>query len=304
MSVRPYLYFTAVVALWASTPAIVDYLLYEEKVDVLFLLASASAFAAAALTTGAAVTGRLRQALSYSLSDWATTIGMGLLGIVGYTSFYYLAFRLAPPDEVNVVNYLWPVFLVLFSAPILGECHDGWTWLGVGLSFVGAAGILTGWQPRAPAVANLGGYICAACGAVCWALFSVLGKRLAYDKLTAMAFYCLVGAVIFAVALALSSGGGQWPSPAAWVRIAFLGAAVNGIAYVLWFEALAGGPTAVFGNLVFATPFLALVYLRIFRGTSFRAGVWVSLVLIVAGSLISLNRAAAKAANRPAGDRS
>lgn len=297
MSVRPYLYFTAVVALWASTPVIVNHLLYEEKVGVLVLLTTASAFAAATLTVGAVVTGRQRQVLSHSLADWATIVGMGLLGIVGYTSFYYMAFRLAPPDEVNVVNYLWPVFLILLSSPILGERHDGWTWLGVGLSFMGAAGILTGWQLNMPEVANLGGYICAACGAVCWALFSVVGKRLVYDKLAAMALYCLVGAVLFGAAL-LVSGGGQWPSPTAWVRLAFLGVAVNGIAYVLWFEALAGGPTVVFGNLVFVTPFLALVYLRVFRGTPLRASVWVSLALIVAGSLISLNRAAAKGANR------
>jgi drug/metabolite transporter (DMT)-like permease len=288
---RPYLYFIAVILLWASTPVLVDRL-YEEKVGVAILLASASTFAAATLMVFAAATGRLRQVQSYSRRDWAQIVGMGLLGIVGYTSLYYLAFRYAPPDEVNVVNYLWPVFLVVFSGPILGERHDGWTWLGVGLSFAGAAGILMGWRLRMPTVANCSAYLLAAAGAVCWALFSVLGKRLRYDKLVAMAFYCLVGAVVFNVAL-LAHGVAQWPSAGAWIRLVFLGAAVNGIAYVLWFEALAGGPTVVFGNLVFATPFLALVYLRLFRDTPLRPGVWLSLALIVVGSLISLNRVAA-----------
>jgi len=292
---RPYLYFIFVVMLWASTPVLVDRL-YEEKVGVLVLLASASAFATATLTVCAAVTGRLYQVRSYSWRDGTRIIGMGLLGIVGYTTFYYLAFRYAPPDEVNVVNYLWPVFLVLFSGPILGERHDGWTWLGVALSFVGAVGILTGWRLRAPSVANLGAYFLASAGAVCWALFSALGKRLRCDKLVDMAFYCLVGAAVFGVAL-LVHGSEQWPSPPAWARLAFLGAAVNGVAYFLWFEALAGGPTVVFGNLVFVTPFLALVYLRLFRAAPLRAGVWFSLALIVAGSLISLRRRKMKRAN-------
>lgn len=292
MNLRPYLCFAAVVLLWASTPVLVDRL-YEEKIGVLFLLASASTFAAATLTAFATVAGRLRQVRSYLLRDWAQIVGMGLLGIVGYTSLYYLALRYAPPDEANVVNYLWPVFLVIFSGPILGERHDGWTWLGIGMSFVGAAGILTGWPLRTPTVAHLAGYGLAATGAVCWALFSVLGKRLPYDRLVAMALYCLVGAVVFCTALFLH-GVGPWPSASAWIRLAFLGAAVNGIAYFLWFEALAGGPTAVFGNLVFATPFLALIYLWLFGGTALRPGVWLSLALIAVGSLIALNRVAAK----------
>jgi drug/metabolite transporter (DMT)-like permease len=292
VSLRPHLYFVAVVLLWASTPVLVDRL-YEEKVGVLVLLASASTFAAATLFLFAAVARRLHQVRSYSERDWTQIVGMGFLGIVGYTSLYYLAFRYAPPDEVNVVNYLWPVFLVIFSGPILRERHDGWTWLGVGLSFVGAAGILMDWQLRIPSAVNLCAYLLAAAGAVCWALFSVLGKRLRYDKLAAMAFYCLVGAVVFNVALVVY-GAGQWPSAGAWARLVFLGAAVNGIAYVLWFEALAGGPTAVFGNLVFATPFLALIYLRVFRDTPLRPGVWLSLALIAVGSSISLNRVAAK----------
>jgi len=277
-----------VIALWASTPVLVDRL-NEEKVGGLFLLTWTSTFAAVMLLGLAAATGRLRQARSYSLHDWARISGMGLLGIVGYTSLYYTAFRYAPADEVNVVNYLWPVFLVLFSAPLLGERHDFRTWAGVGLSFLGAAGVLTGWRWQMPTATNLQAYFLAASGAVCWALFSVLGKRLPYDKLAAMALYCLMGAVVFGVTFVVF-GSGSWLSPGAWAKLIFLGAIVNGIAYFLWFEALAGGPTALFGNLVFVTPFLALVYLHMFGNRASRSGVWLSLALIVAGSLISLHK--------------
>jgi drug/metabolite transporter (DMT)-like permease len=301
MNVRAYVCFALVVALWASTPVVVD-AFDEEGIGVLIVLAFASAFAAGALLVGAAATGRCAEALAYTPRDWAIVAAMGGLGIVGYTSLYYLAIYLAPADEANVVNYLWPVLLVLLAGPILRERHDAWTWLGVGLSFVGVVGILTGWRlSESPTAVHLAGYGCAICGAFCWALFSVLGKRLRYDKLTAMALYCLVGAAVFGAALftvflfnpgPASQVIGNWPSAGAWVRLVYLGAAVNGVAYVLWFEALAGGPTALFGNLIFATPFLALVYLRVFGSVPFRGSVWISLVLIVAGSLISLNRAA------------
>ena len=73
MNLRPYLCFAAVVLLWASTPVLVDRL-YEEKIGVLFLLASASTFAAATLIALAAAGGRLRQVRSYSSRDGAQIV--------------------------------------------------------------------------------------------------------------------------------------------------------------------------------------------------------------------------------------
>ncbi len=285
---RPYLYFAAVVVLWASTPAIVERV-YAEGITPLFLLAVTAALAAGALSAASYLTGRWRHAASWSAGEWAAAVCMGLLGIAGYNTLYYLAFRYGAPDEVNAINYLWPVFMVLLSGPILGERHTGWTWAGLGISFVGAAGILTGWRWRVPTMESLPAYGLAAAGAVCWALFSVLGKRMRHDKLTAVAFYNLVAAVLFGGALA-ATGAGRTPSMETWGLLIFLGAIVDGVAYVLWFEALAGGPVAVFGNLVFVTPFLALVYLRLFSATPFRPGVWISLALIVTGALISLQK--------------
>jgi drug/metabolite transporter (DMT)-like permease len=318
---RAYIEFAAVVALWASTPLLMQWL-ENDHLEVLFILAAASAFATAALVPGAAMTGRLREARSYGRRDWSIIAGMGLLGIVCYTSLYYFAFRFAPKDEVTVVNYLWPVLLVGFAGPILGERHRPRVWLGLALSFIGTAGLMTDWRFTLPTGWRLVGYVSAAAGAACWALFSNFGKRLRYDKLASMALYSLVGTIVFGIALlvaAATTGGGaaaasggsvgaagggvaamgggvaagfaRMPDAAGWLRLLYLGAVVNGLAYFLWFEALAGGPTALFGNLIFATPFLALVYLRIFVGTPLRGGVWLSLALIVAGAVISIHSA-------------
>ena len=301
MNWRAYLSFFAVVILWASTPVAVDHLLEEKGLSVLTVLATTAVFAAMALLIGAATMGRLQVVRKWKGRDWAIVIGMGMLGIVGYTSFYYLAFYLAPPDEVNVVNYLWPLFLVLFARPVLGERHDWWTWPAIALGFVGAAGIVSQWRLGfliewkfvPPWPSRFGGYYSAIAGAVCWALFSALGKRLSYDKVTAMAFYCLTGAVVFSAAL-LFVGVEVRPDGFDWLLLLYLGAAVNGIAYALWFMALTKGPTALFANLVFITPFLALIYLWIFDVEPLRPGVWAAAALIVAGALLAVNRASRK----------
>jgi len=288
-SPRPYLYFAAVVALWAASPTLLNRLI-ADGLSVLFILTAANTIAALVLLTLAALTGRLREIAGYPARDGAAVVGMGLIGVAGYLSFYYLAFAAAPdaPDEINVVNYLWPVFMVLLARPILGERHSVSVWVGIGLSFVGTAGIVTRWEFRVPAPQHADGYALAAAGAVCWALFSNLGKRLPYDKLAGMALYFTVGALVFHAAQ-LAVGVDRWPAPDGWLRLLFLGGAVNGLASFLWFKALAGGPVAIFGNLIFLTPFLSLLYLRLFAGTPLRGGVWLSLALIVLGALIGIN---------------
>ena len=48
---------------------------------------------------------------------WALGVG----GLFGYHALYFAALRLAPPAEAGLVNYLWPLLIVLFSALLPGE---------------------------------------------------------------------------------------------------------------------------------------------------------------------------------------
>ena len=46
---------------------------------------------------------------------------LGIFGLFGYHFFYFLAVKTAPPVEANLINYLWPLLIVLFSALLPGE---------------------------------------------------------------------------------------------------------------------------------------------------------------------------------------
>src|SRR6185369_10049993 len=48
---------------------------------------------------------------------WALGVG----GLFGYHALYFLALRLAPPAEAQLVSYLWPILIVLLSALLPGE---------------------------------------------------------------------------------------------------------------------------------------------------------------------------------------
>src|SRR4029078_10324478 len=49
----------------------------------------------------------------------AWIVGVG--GLFGYHALYFLALRFAPPAEAGVLNYLWPLLIVLFSSLLPGE---------------------------------------------------------------------------------------------------------------------------------------------------------------------------------------
>src|ERR1043166_5258075 len=48
---------------------------------------------------------------------WALGVG----GLFGYHALFFMALRLAPPAEAQLVNYLWPLLIVLGSALLPGE---------------------------------------------------------------------------------------------------------------------------------------------------------------------------------------
>ena len=54
--------------------------------------------------------------LRQPLGAWL--VGCG--GLFGYHLLYFLALRMAPPAEANVVNYLWPMFIILFAQALPG----------------------------------------------------------------------------------------------------------------------------------------------------------------------------------------
>src|SRR5512133_3200525 len=48
----------------------------------------------------------------------ASTLALGLYGLFGYHLLLFLALRTAPAVEANLVNYLWPLLIVVL-APVL-----------------------------------------------------------------------------------------------------------------------------------------------------------------------------------------
>lgn len=86
---------------------------------------------------------------------------LGVGGLFGYHAAYFVALRHAPVVEAGLINYLWPLLIVLFSAFLPGERLKWQHIVGSLLALGGAVLVVTGGRGFAFDPAYLGGYAAA-----------------------------------------------------------------------------------------------------------------------------------------------
>ncbi|MFL1463315.1 DMT family transporter [Roseococcus sp. DSY-14] len=209
---------------------------------------TAMGFAVAAALSLAVVAARGRLArLRVPPVAWLHGVG----GLFGYHALYFAALHWAPAVEANLLNYLWPLLIVLLSSPVLGLPLGKRRLAGVALGFAGCA-LLVGAGARFPAGAWLG-FLCAIGCALVWALYSVSAKRLAAVPTEAVAGFCAASAALAALAhLALEATVA--PDARQWLAVALLGAGPVGLAFFLWDHGMKRGDPRLLGTLAYAVP--------------------------------------------------
>jgi len=120
---------------------------------------------------------------AYTKKDYLTFAWMGLLAVYLYTFFFYGVLQLLPAQEALIINYLWPIMVMVFAVLILKEQITSRKILGIICSFLGVAIVITKGNFFALQFGNALGILSAIAGAVVFSLFSVLGKKQNYDKL-------------------------------------------------------------------------------------------------------------------------
>ena len=238
----------------------------------------------------------------YGVRAYGALAGLGFLGMFLYSFLYYTGIRRLTSQEACILNYLWPVMIVLFSCLILKEPLTGRKAAAIGLSFSGVL-VIALFDLIAGGGALTGDYLgIGACvlAAVCYGLFCVLNKKAALDQ--------TVGQIVFwgitclcAFALCGARGELVLPGLSQWRGIAWLGIMVDGLPYLMWAMALNGAEdTARIANLAYLTPILSVTISAAALGESLSPAYLIALGLILAGIVIQLTgRREKKAAVNP-----
>ncbi len=216
------------------------------------------------------------------------TLAVGVYGLFGYHFLLFMALQNAPPVQANLVNYLWPLGMVVMAPLFLpGMSLTKRHLLAALLGFGGAALAILGGRPTDPGAPLWAwGYIAALMAAFIWASYSLLTKRVQPFPTSAIGTFALVSA-----ALALLCH--VWLEPSVslsgtdWALIALLGLGPLGGSFFLWDAALKRGDARQIGVLSFLTPLLSTLGLLALQGERPSLSVGLAGLMIVGAAVIA-----------------
>lgn len=274
------LYAFGAVLIWSTTAAVVKTLL--SNIPNLQALCISSLFACLFLLLINLKCGKTAQRKRYTPKDYAAMAGLGFLGLFVYSALYYYGLSQLSSSEACILNYLWPMMLLLFSCLILKERVTPMKVVAMLCSFAGIVILSSGAGSGSRTAA---GIISCVIAAACYGLFSVLNKKADYDQNIAMTVFWLVAAVCSLSGLLtehwVALTGSQW------LGMLWLGIVIDAVAYLLWALGLqTADNTASVANLAYLTPFLSLLVSAVFLKETITMRAIAALCFIIGGLLL------------------
>lgn len=219
-----------------------------------------------------------------------STLALGVYGLFGFHFLLFIALRHAPPVQANLVNYLWPLGIVVMAPLFLpGVTLTRQHVLAALIGFAGAAlAILGGRWGSLDSSAPLWawGYLPAAASAFIWASYSLLTQRVRAFPTAAIGSFALASGLLSLLCHVWLEPATSLPSQDL-LLIGVLGLGPLGGAFFLWDAALKRGDARQIGVLSFLTPLLSTLTLLVVRGETPSAAVGLAAVMIVGAAVMA-----------------
>lgn len=287
---NPYFLMGMLLFFWGSFAAVSKLTL--GKLDSMQILFYMFGCAILIMTVILFATGKYRELKSISFKDYAKLAAYGLPQFF-YYFLYVLAITMLPTIEASAINYLFPVFIVLFAVPIHGERLTVFKVVALVIGFAGVLVIITSGNIQSFKLTNLPGDIAALGGALSWGLFSNLGKKNKRDTFLSNYVYTVTAFILSTAGLLLLSGP-VLPDAGGIAGIVWLCISNIILTYYIWFRVLKIAPASLAANLSFLTPFATLVFIIALTGEKILLSQILGLVIIILGTAVQNERVVAK----------
>ena len=207
------------------------------------------AFTIMQLVRGEDIASYWKQPLSYYIF-WLAGAGL-------YTVLIYISFQTAPVFEANILNYLWPILLVLFSALIYKEELPIHRILGMLCGFGGAFLIMVPAEGEAMFANFSYGHALAIIAAIIWALYSALTRNKNYPQGFQAPMFLLLAIICAAIHFGFEKT--VMPNLTQWFFLFLLGALR--ISYALWDYGMKKGNVVLLASVSYFLPFFSSTFL-------------------------------------------
>jgi drug/metabolite transporter (DMT)-like permease len=225
----------------------------------------------------------------FKLSAWkipVKTLLVGVYGLFGYHLMLFVALQAAPAVEANLVNYLWPLLIVVLAPLFTKElkllprhiiaASAGFTGAAIAITSNGQAGLSFDFEI---------GYLFALAAAIIWSTYSLLTTKLPAFPTSAIGLFGIVAGVL-AIAAHFLLEEPAMISGSDWWLLVILGLGPLGASFYFWDAALKIGDPRRIGLLAFLTPLLSTVLLLVVSGRTLSWQLAVATALIVGGAVL------------------
>ena len=275
-------YAVLTVFLWATMAPAVK--LMQDSVPTTEVLFLAGVFSVVFLLGRLIANGKVKEYRTFGAQNYKVVLGLGFLGFFVYEFLYYFGIAQLTASTACILNYLWPIMLVLFSCLILKEPFTTRKVLAMVASFLGVVVLSAGGNDQYGEHPVLGIVGCIV-AAVSYGLFSVLNKREDLDQDLCMPIYWGVTMVSGLIA-GFVEGGWTMPDWKTWLILAWLGIMANAVGYLIWAIALNDSKnSARIANFAFLVPVLSMLLSALILREQIHWNGIAALVLILGGIL-------------------
>ncbi len=230
----------------------------------------------------------------HSLSDMVRlpfkVIVAGFFGVALYTVMLAKAFGIAAEadiGQINLLNYLWPVWMVVLGILLLGSRPKVPLALpGILMGLLGVV-ISRGFNSFTHLPANLIPHAFALAGGFLWALYVVLLRKWKIpEEKGGTPFHFAVCAIIAAGLAAISGEWQQIPAFSGemlfWILLG--GGGPVGIAYSLYEISVKNGPVILIASFAYFIPIGSSLLIGLFYKETLNSGLLIGAVLITLGA--------------------
>jgi drug/metabolite transporter (DMT)-like permease len=279
-----YLYALGTVLLWSTVAS--AFKISLRFINIVPLLFYASLMSTAVFFIYLLFCKKLNLLKGLSAKDYLSSALLGFLNPFLYYIILFKAYSLLPAQQAQSINFIWPITLVLLSAPLLHQKIRPRDILAAAISLVGvfiisSRGDISGFRFTSPLGVSL-----ALISTVIWSLFWIYNVKDKQDEGIRLFLNFAFGSAFTFLSMLLFAEM-KLPGFNGLLGAAYIGLFEMGVTFLLWLRALKlSSTTAHVANLIYLAPFFSLGVTSIAVGETILLSTVTGLVFIVGGVIL------------------
>ncbi len=211
---------------------------------------------------------------------------VGLLGIYGNDLLYIVAFKHAPAAHADLINYLWPIIVILLTGFLPDEKLSFRHLLAASMGFAGIY-ILICQNDQGFERQYLFGYVLAFLDALVWSAYTLMARHYGKSPIEIIGIYCGIGAIC-SLFLHIHLEIPILPQWEQWVILIMMGMTTQCLAYFFWDFGIKRGDFKLLTILSYGNPILSILFLILFGMAKPSIELFLACVLVTLGGMIGV----------------